>query len=366
MDNLHQYPQQQYQAPFECLDYNNNNNPIGNTYHHHNMNNMNQNDYSIMNKENRPPLMSHNFNTAGPRHHQSPFMMQQQQQQPQLQMKRSYQQDGESSMAVEEMYVPPAKRVTKIITGSQLDNPFGEAINIPKKYLPDNALIHIKQVNIIDLKGSEQVVYVVGSIVAQESHNSYTQVDKSAANNDETEEDSENENEDENINDGNLMVEDSQSTTTTNVDPQIIYKGFYDYKGDPINELINFTAPSSLGKSILSGALTCEKVVEDGMLIMINEMHDRDCDQNKFMGNVNLCFQHHMVNSVPVKLMRSLVEQTELPRDELNEFFLKCLKKSREYRARNEIYCISKARFTEKNMASTASKVIRSLKKSFK
>ena len=90
----------------------------------------------------------------------------------------------------------------------------------------------------------------------------------------------------------------------------IIYNDFYDYKGDRINDLINFMAPSSLGKSVLSGALSCE---QEGMLIMVNELDDRDCEQNNFMGNVNLCFQHHMKNTVPAKLMRALVEETEIP-----------------------------------------------------
>ena len=64
-------------------------------------------------------------------------------------------------------------RRVKITSGTQLDSQFGEAISIPKKYLPDNALIHLKQVNIVDLKCSEQAVYVVGNIFAQESHASY-------------------------------------------------------------------------------------------------------------------------------------------------------------------------------------------------
>ena len=94
------------------------------------------------------------------------------------------------------------------------------------------------------MKGSEQVVYVVGNIIAQESHASYMTSNK---NNDVIVN---------NIADSKLQ--DSQVEPAQLEGLPIIYNDFYDYKGDRINDLINFTAPSSLGKSVLSGALSCE------------------------------------------------------------------------------------------------------------
>ena len=86
-----------------------------------------------------------------------------------------------------------------------------------------------------------------------------------------------------------------------------------------------------MGKSILSSGL-------NKCVVMVNEMGDREFDKNKFMGKVNLCFRHHMKNSVPDKLMRALVEDTPLPKDQLIAFFGKCLKKSKEYHERNVIF----------------------------
>ena len=264
--------------------------------------------------------------------------------------KRTYVKGDKTLAVTEELITGPSltkrRLVKKITSGEQLDNCFGEAINIPKRFLPNNTLIHVKKVNLVDVKGSDQAVYMVGRIFAQEFKKSTGDIEDD----DDAEEEEEEEDGDENV-DNAVMVTDS----------------FVDFNGERINNLISCTASQSLTRAILTGGLTVEQIEGEGVVMMVNEMGDREHPMNKFMGNCNLCYQHHMQNKVPANVMRALLDDGNIPQDELLTFFKMCLKKSKTYKRRNIIFCASKDRFSDASGATrgVGTKVSRAIKSGF-
>ena len=122
-DNKEEIDNQQHNI-YGHFDYN----PAAINMYHDNQTSQNAFDSYTTNQENRQPLMKSNFNhLRQPLHPIQQFPMQAPHQSA-LQRKRTFQQDGESSMAVEEVYTPQTKRVTKI-TGGWL---FRECENSPK------------------------------------------------------------------------------------------------------------------------------------------------------------------------------------------------------------------------------------------
>ena len=108
-----------------------------------------------------------------------------------------------------------------------------------------------------------------------------------------------------------------------NAEIRIIDQDFRDYSGEILTKLIKCTAPPSVAKAYLTGALTNE-TLKNGMLIMINESYDRFHVANLIQKMVHLSYQFYMPAEIPDKLRTGLIKKNADIED-IREFFMKCL-----------------------------------------
>ena len=220
---------------------------------------------------------------------------------------------------------PSGPPVQEIKTGSDLNVfNYGKAVSLHKDQLPENALLYVKQLNKVELKGEQSAIYMTSLLIMQAILvKSKTKVNKTVADVSENEVISLTENEAE------FDINKDEYTEV-----EIIDSDFRDYSGEIVTKLIKCTAPPSVAKAYLSGALT-DATIKDGMLIMINESYDRFHVANLIQKMVHLNYQYYMPSEIPEKLRIGLAnESAEI--EDIREFFMKCLVASANFKDQNE------------------------------
>ena len=137
---------------------------------------------------------------------------------------------------------------------------------------------------------------------------------------------------------------------------------FTDYNGAEINDLIQCTAPRSIAKSWLTGGVTKEHI-DNHVLFMINESHDRDHPANKFMQNVHFNYQYYFGSDLKPDVLEALRE-ANVDSPAFKSFFISCLDQSAEFKSRNRKFCKGSERYSTDKPA--RANVNRAVKRAFK
>ena len=215
--------------------------------------------------------------------------------------------------------------VKEIKTGSDLNTfNYGKAVSLHKDQLPENALMFVKQLNKVELKGEQSAIYMTAMLLMQtiliKSNKTSTKTVPNLS-----------ENESINLTEADAEFDINKDDET---DIEIIDSDFRDYSGAVVTQLIKCTAPPSVAKAYLSGALT-DETIKDGMLIMINESYDRFHPANLIQKMVHLNYQYYMPCEIPEKLRVGLVNENAQLED-IREFFMTCLSVSANFKDQNE------------------------------
>ena len=237
--------------------------------------------------------------------------------------------------------------VKEIKTGSDLNTfNYGKAVSLHKDQLPENALMLVTQLNKVELKGEQSAIYMTAKLLMQSI------LVKSNAN--KTNAENEIENDPINLTEANAEFSINDDCAT---EIEIIDSDFRDYSGAVVTQLIKCTAPPSVAKAYLSGALT-DETIKNGMLIMINESFDRFNPANLIQKMVHLNYQYYMPCEIPEKLRVGLMNENAATED-IREFFMGCLTVSANFKEQNEKFLDHFEKTKHRNNVNVGSQSIR-------
>ena len=183
---------------------------------------------------------------------------------------------------------PPVEEI-KLGTELGLFN-FGSAVSLHKDQLPENTLMYVTSLNRVELKGEQSAVYMtslllIQAILVNKPKKVLPENDSETA-----------------AEEMMRLTEDDAEfgiNKDDNAEIRIIDQDFRDYSGEILTKLIKCTAPPSVAKAYLTGALTNE-TLKNSMLIMINESYDRFHVANLIQKMVHLSYQFYMPAEMPV------------------------------------------------------------------
>ena len=181
--------------------------------------------------------------------------------------------------------------VEVIKTGSDLNVfNFGRAVSLHKDQLPENTLFYVKNLNKVELKGEQTAIYMTSLLIMQAILiKPKEKASDSAA---------------ENVVKEIISLTEDDAEFDINKDDadiEIINSDFHEISGEIVTKLIKCTAPPSVAKAYMAGALT-NATIKDGMLIMINESYDRFHVANLIQKMVHLSYQYYLPGEIPEKL----------------------------------------------------------------
>ena len=106
------------------------------------------------------------------------------------------------------------------------------------------------------------------------------------------------------------------------------------------------------------GRMTKEHI-DNYVLVMINESFDRDHPANKFMQNVHFNYQYYFGSDLKPDVLEAL-RKGDMESAAFRTFFIECLDRSAEFKARNRKFCKGTERYSaEKPARANANRVVK-------
>ena len=223
--------------------------------------------------------------------------------------KRTFQ-DADLTLSEQDIVneAPTTRASEQLKSGRELMDVCGEATSIAKKFLPNNCLYLITDLKTVDISGTDQAVYMTTKAVMQSVP---LHVDH-----EEEEED--------------LTEPDVADAPTSQRDTRITTENFEDVFGEPINDIIQCTAPEKVARVGLAGSVMIQ-TLDESLCFLVNESFDRQHPANLFMENMRLSYQFYSVSDLSKEVMVE-IQDGDTTADALLEFFQSCLTLSKQYR----------------------------------
>ena len=141
-----------------------------------------------------------------------------------------------------------------------------------------------------------------------------------------------------------LTQSDIAEAPASQQDTRITTENFEDVHGEPINDVIQCTAPKKLARAWLAGSVTMQ-TLDEGLCFLVNESFDREHPANLFMENVRLSYQFYSVSDLSKEVMAA-IQDGDVTSEALLEFIQSCLVLTKQYQKRNEKHCSGFMRYT--------------------